>query len=154
VAGGEVSYRRANEADRGAVFDVLRTANFHRVPSPEMPELDLSNVFVAESAGSVVGLAGYRVVAEGEGKTTLMAVSPAWRHQGIGERLQELRLKAMQELGCRRVTTNADLPVTIAWYERRFGYREIGRVQKLHDFGAADVDHWTTLELELDAPPP
>src|SRR4051812_27246912 len=82
-AGGEgatlVDYRRATEADRDAILRVLESANFHHVPSPEMPELDLERFFVAEVGGTIVGVAGFKVTSDGNGKTTLMAVEPAHR---------------------------------------------------------------------------
>jgi ribosomal-protein-alanine N-acetyltransferase len=144
-------YRRARAADRDAIFRVLAFANFHNVPSPEMPKLDLADVFVAEMDGVIVGVAGYTVLGEGRGKTTLMAVDPASRRYGIGSRLQVLRMRAMRDAGCRSVTTNADLPDTIAWYKRNFGYREVGTLAKVHKFGDPQRDHWTTLECDLDA---
>ena len=145
------SYRRAHPDDRDAVFRVLAFANFHHVPSAEMPALDLADVFVAEMDGIIVGVAGYTLLGDGRGKTTLMAVDPAYRRYGIGTRLQVLRMRAMREAGCRTVTTNADLPDTISWYERNFGYRKVGTLAKVHEFGEPAVDHWTTLECDLGA---
>ena len=144
------TYRRARADEMPAVLRVLRFANFHNVPSPEMPAFDLADVFVAEAGGVVVGVAGYAVLADGRGKTTLMAVDPAYRAHGIGARLQELRMLAMRERGCRVVVTNADLPETISWYKRKFGYREVGSVPKVHEFGDPTVDRWTTLEASID----
>jgi hypothetical protein len=60
-------------------------------------------------------------------------------------------MRAMREAGCRSVTTNADLPDTIAWYKRNFGYREVGTLAKVHEFGDPQRDHWITLECDLDA---
>jgi N-acetylglutamate synthase-like GNAT family acetyltransferase len=145
----EIAYRRAVQAERDAILRVLACANFHHVPSPEMPELDLERFFVAEDGGTIVGVAGWKVTDDGQGKTTLMAVEPEYRGQDIGRRLQTLRMDAMRELGCTTVTTNADRPATIEWYKRKFGYREIGTLAKLHEFGDPDVDHWTTLRAEL-----
>jgi ribosomal-protein-alanine N-acetyltransferase len=144
-------YRRASKSDRDAVLRVLECANFHHIPSPEMPELDLARFFVAEDRGTIVGVAGFKVTDDGNGKTTLMAVEPAYRGQGLGERLQELRMEEMRGLGCTKVVTNADRPATIAWYKRKFGYREIGSVPKEHQFGDPSVDRWTTLEADLGA---
>jgi GNAT superfamily N-acetyltransferase len=148
--GPEPEYRRATEADRPGAMRVLELANFSRIPSPEMPSFDLERCFVAEVGGAIVGVAGYDVLPDGRGKTTLMAVDPPYRGTGIGHRLQELRMRALRELGCEVVVTNADLPETITWYKRTFGYREVGRVQKLHEFGSAEIDAWTTLEAPLD----
>lgn len=150
-AGARPAYRRATEADRDAVFRVLRFANFHNVPSPEMPTFDLARVFLAEVGGTVVGAAGYAILPDGRGKTTLMAVDPAYRRYGIGAALQELRMDPMRRAGCRTLVTNADLPDTIAWYKRKFGYREVATIPKLHEFGDPGVDRWTTLECDLDA---
>ena len=145
------SYRRAHPDDWDAILRVLAFANFHHVPSAEMPAFDLADVFVAELGGVIVGVAGYTLLGNGRGKTTLMAVDPAFRRYGIGSRLQVLRMRAMREAGCRSVTTNADLPDTIAWYKRNFGYREVGTLAKVHEFGDPLVDHWTTLECDLEA---
>lgn len=145
-----VAYRRARASDRAAVFRVLATANFDDVPSPEMPQLDLERFFVAESEGRIVGVAGYTILEDGRGKTTLMAVDPEHRGRGIGGNLQKLRMLEMRRKGCSSVVTNADRPETISWYRRKFGYRAVGRIEKLHEFGAPDVDHWTTLEADLD----
>lgn len=146
-----ITYRRAANGDRDAMLRVLRYANFHHVPSPEMPELDIARFFVAEDGEALVGVAGYKVTEDGRGKTTLMAVEPAYRGAGVGQRLQELRMDAMRALGCTSVVTNADRPATIEWYKRKFGYREVGTLAKLHEFGDPDVDHWTTLEAPLSA---
>jgi ribosomal-protein-alanine N-acetyltransferase len=141
--------RRAREGDREGIFRVLRFANFHHVPSAEMPVFDLARAFVADVGGRIVGVAGYTLLGGGTGKTTLMAVDPAYRRYGIGGRLQAMRMREMLEAGCRIVITNADLPDTIEWYKRKFGYREVGTVPKLHEFGDPGVDHWTTLECDL-----
>lgn len=144
-----VSYRRAKSSDKGGVLRVLEMANFHHIPSDEMPELDLDRFFIAESDGVVVGVAGYKVLGEGRGKTTLMAVDPSYRGLGIGQQLQELRMQELLRAGCRIVTTNADLPQTIDWYIRHFGYRKVGILAKLHEFGDPSIDQWTTLEADL-----
>jgi N-acetylglutamate synthase-like GNAT family acetyltransferase len=144
-----VTYRRATSADEKDVLRVLETANFHHIPSDEMPELDLDRFFVAELDGVIVGVAGYKVLGEGRGKTTLMAVDPSFRELGIGRRLQELRMKELVRAGCRTVTTNADLPQTIDWYIRNFGYKKVGTLAKLHEFGDTSIDRWTTLEADL-----
>jgi N-acetylglutamate synthase-like GNAT family acetyltransferase len=139
-------------SDRGAMLDVLETVNMHRVPSPEMDDFDVGRWYVAESEGRVVGVAGFRLEGPGDapvGKTTLLAVVPDHRERGIGWALQELRMRRMRDAGAQRVFTNADRPSTIAWYERHFGYRRVGEVPKLHEFGLPEVDRWTTLEASL-----
>lgn len=141
--------RRATPADGDAILAAMRPWNMHHVPSAEMDSLDLSCFFVAEVGGAVVGASGYRILGEGRGKTTLLAVVPEYLGSGIGAALQEARLQAMAALGVHTVTTNADRPETIRWYKSRYGYREVGQLQKIHSFGHPDIDHWTTLELDL-----
>ncbi len=146
-----VRYRRATPADYGAILRVLAFANFDQIPCAEMPSFDVERCFVAEVDGHIVGAAGYTTLGDGRGKTTLMAVDPGFRRYGIGRALQELRMRELTRLGCRSIVTNADLPETIAWYKKHYGYREVGKVAKLHPFGAPDIDEWTTLEADLAA---
>jgi ribosomal-protein-alanine N-acetyltransferase len=139
-------------ADRPGMLRVLETVNMHRVPSAEMHDFDVGHWHVAEAGGRLIGVCGYRILPtpDGcEGKTTLLAVDPGHRQRGIGRALQELRMELMRDAGATRVRTNADRPETIAWYKRHFGYREVGEVRKLHEFGLPDVDRWTTLEAAL-----
>jgi N-acetylglutamate synthase-like GNAT family acetyltransferase len=149
MPGRQPVYRRARQEDYDPILRVLEFANFHRIPSAEMPSFDIDRCFVAELDGAIVGVAGYTLLGDGRGKTTLMAVDPGCRRSGIGRKLQELRMREMSRLGCKSVVTNADLPETIAWYKNCFGYREIGTVAKLHEFGDRNVDQWTTLEADL-----
>ena len=76
----------------------------------------------------------------------------AYTGKGIGYRLQAARLEEIRRRGFSRVRTETDRPETVAWYKRRFGYREVGTNPKKHDFGLPDVDHWTVLELDLRHP--
>jgi N-acetylglutamate synthase-like GNAT family acetyltransferase len=145
-----VSFRRARVDDRDAVLHVLAFANMHYVPSAEMPELALDKFHVAVIGGRVVGCSGFTVLPDGRGKTTLMAVDPTYRGLGVGQRLQEIRMIELRSLGCKVVITNADRPETIDWYKRKFGYREIGSLKKVHEFGDPAVDHWTTLEADIE----
>lgn len=147
----EVRVEPAHEGDMPGMLAVLKTANMHHVPSPEMPELDWRTCFVARVDGRIVGMSGYKLLSETVGKTTLMAVDPAYRRYGLGLRLQGERLLAMAALGATTVITNADRPATIAWYKKHFGYRQIGSERKEHEFGDPTVDEWTTLEMDLEA---
>ncbi len=131
---------------------VLETANMHHVPSPEMHDFDVGHWFVAAMGQEIVGVSGYRLIpgrAGVTGKTSLLAVRPDLRSGGIGRALQEHRMSRMRVAGARKVVTNADRPQTIAWYRRNFGYRVVGEVRKLHEFGHQEVDRWTTLEAPL-----
>jgi 3-keto-5-aminohexanoate cleavage enzyme len=143
--------RRAYPDEGPAILEIMRPWNMHHVPSPEMESLDLDCFFVAEQNGVIIGASGYRLLGSGRGKTTLLAVLPRHLGSGAGAALQIARLQAMAAFGVHTVTTNADRPETIAWYKARFGYREVGKLPKIHDFGRSDIDHWTTLELDLAA---
>lgn len=143
--------RPARPEDRDAVLECLRPWNMHHVPSPEMERLELERFFVAELAGRIVGAAGYTFVAPGHGKTTLLGVLPEHNALGIGGALQEARVQAMADQGATKITTNADRPQVIAWYRRHWGYREVGKLPKLHSFGDNAVAEWTTLEMDVAA---
>jgi ribosomal-protein-alanine N-acetyltransferase len=100
-----------------------------------MPALDLSRFFV-RARRRIVGAP----LASHDRSRYALGVTPALG-LGIGKALQAARLEAMHALGAKTVLTNADVPDTIAWYKKHFGYREIGRLKKLHSFGLEDVDH-------------
>lgn len=141
----------ASEAHRDAIMAALETANMHHIPSREMPELDLRHAWVAVMAGEVVGFSGISMLDAHRAKTTLLVVLPRHRQYGIGRRLQEKRMLAAMELGATTLITNADRPEAITWYTKYFGYREVGRLAKEHEFGLPDVHEWTTLETDLVA---
>lgn len=146
-----VEIRKANADEREEILRVMEPANMHHVPSEEMEELDLKNFFVATVDNEVVGAAGFKILPDGNGKTTLLSVLPEYRGLHIGKRLQDTRLRAMHALGARKVTTNADRPETIAWYKRFYGYYEVGTIEKIHSFGHPEINSWTTLEMDLSA---
>ncbi len=148
---GEAVLDRARESDVPAMLELLKTANMHHIPSPEMPEFDWRYFFVARDDKRLVGLAGWKILSETEGKTTLMVVHPDMRGRGLGLRLQTARLREMARRGVRTVTTNADLPESIAWYKKHFGYVEAGHLRKVHEFGNPNIPEWTTLKLDLHA---
>lgn len=143
--------RPARPGDRAAILGCMRPWNMHHVPSPEMERIELERFFVAEVDGRIVGAGGYTFVAPGHGKTTLLGVLPEFGALGIGRALQDARVEAMAAQGATKITTNADRPATIAWYRRHWGYREVGRLPKLHSFGDDAVAEWTTLEMDVDA---
>lgn len=141
--------RKAKAGERDAILRVMKPANMHHVPSPEMEELDLDHFFVAVIDNEVVGAAGFTILPDGNGKTTLLAVLPQYRGLNIGKKLQDARLRAMHARGAHTVTTNADRPETISWYKRWYGYYEVGSIDKIHSFGDPGVSRWTTLEMNL-----
>lgn len=144
-----VSIEPASEKDIPAILEIMKTANMHYIPSPEMPEIDWKCFFVAKVNGKIVGAAGYKILSPTEAKTTLMAVHPDYQRHGIGKALQERRMQTLVEQGIRTLITNADVPETITWYKKHFGYKEIGKLKKMHEFGRPDVDEWTTLQTDL-----
>lgn len=139
------------DKDLQPILEVMRPWNMHHVPSPEMEELDLNCMFVARDGEKIVGASGYKVISQTRGKTTLMAVHPDYLGAGLGKVLQDTRLRAMSAIGVKTVTTNADLPNTIVWYKKHYGYREVGTLKKVCSFGSPEIDHWTTLEMDLEA---
>lgn len=145
-----IEIRRATEGDVPGMMALLEIANFHHIPSPEMPELDYRYYFVATDGERLVGLAGYKIVSPTEGKTQLMVVDPECRGLGLGLRLHTARVRAMAKQGVKTVITNADLPKTVGWYKKHFGYREIGTLKKVHEFGDPGIDSWTTLEMDIE----
>ena len=140
------------DQDRAAILRVLETSNMHHIPSAEMHDVDTGWWYVAEVDGEIVGVGGWELQDRGGelvGKTTLLTVKPDVRVGGIGRALQELRMGMMRDAGATRVITNADRPGVIEWYERNFGYRKVGSVPKVMEFGLPDVHEWTTLEAPL-----
>lgn len=138
--------------DEAAVLAVLETSNMHHIPSAEMHGLDAGWWYVAEVDDRIVGVAGWDFFErDGDliGKTTLMTVLPETRSLGIGRALQEFRMGMMRDAGAVAVVTNADRPETIEWYQKHFGYRTVGSVAKVQEFGLVGVDHWTTIEAPL-----
>jgi ribosomal-protein-alanine N-acetyltransferase len=142
---------KARPGDRQRIFELLEQANMHHVPSPEMPEVSWENYFVARLDGEVVGFSGYKVLSDSEAKTELMVVDAKCRGLGVGFKLQARRMEDMLSKGLRTLTTNADLPATIAFYKKYFGYIEVGKLAKEHEFGDPDIDQWTTLQTNLVA---
>jgi len=147
----KVTIERASAGDEAAILEVMRPWNMHHVPSPEMQRLIVDQFFLARVDGKLVGAAGYEILSDELGKTTLLGVLPEYNALGIGSQLHHARCEAMYRLGVKRVITNSDLPKTIAWYQKRFGYKIIGSLKKVASFGSDDIDHWTTLEMDLEA---
>jgi len=145
-----IRIEKARVNDRGAILAVLEKWNMHHIPSPEMEELDLKCCFVARYNDKVIGAGGYKMISETEGKTTVLAVYPEFQGFGIGKQLQEKRLEAMNIRGAKIVTSNVDIPLSIVWYKKYFGYKQIGTLKKICSFGSEKIDHWTTLKMDLE----
>lgn len=143
--------RPARKSDYENMLSVLETVNMHYVPSEEMHELLWNYCFVAERTadGSIVGMSGWAMTGTDSAKTTLMAVLSECRGHNLGHMLQTIRMVAAYYSGAVRMITNADRPETIQWYINKFDYQQVGTVKKIHEFGLAEVDEWTTLETNL-----
>lgn len=140
-------------AERAAMIAVLEPEGLTPIPSPEMDDFDVGHWLVAELDGRVVGVAGFEIDRNGDGtigRNLILAVLERHRGRGIGRALVEHRLGLMLAAGVETVRTNTDRPELIAWLKRDYGYRKVGEVRKLHRFGRADVDVWTTLEVPID----
>ncbi len=146
-----VTIEHLTEADKPEVMRLLKLANMHEIPSAEMPAVSWDNYIVARMNGRVVGFAGYKLLSATEAKTELMVVDPVCRGLGVGMRLQTQRMEQMLAQGVNTLTTNSDLPATIAWYKKHFGYRETGQLKKEHEFGDPHIEKWTTLKVDLKA---
>lgn len=141
---------KATEEDRADILRILEQVNMHHIPSKEMPGLTYDNYFVAKIDGKMAGFSGYKITSPTEAKTELMAVDPEFRGHGLGYKLQARRMEDMLDKGITTLTTNTDLPATIQWYKKHFGYKEVGSLKKFHEFGDPNVDEWTTLQVDLD----
>lgn len=140
---------RAVENEMDDMLGVLEHFNMHHIPSLEMDTLDINHFYIAKVDGKVVGVAGWKILEDGKGKTTLMGVIPEYSGLGIGKKLQHMRMEVLFRNGCKVVITNADRPETIVWYKKHFGYHEVGKLPKLCSFGLESVHEWTTMECDL-----
>ncbi len=141
---------KATSQDRDEIIKVLTPWNMHHIPSPEAEEIDMSCFFVAKIGKKIIGISGYKLLSKGKGKTRLLAVYPEFQGSGVGKALQDIRLEAMYKAGVKKVTTNADRPEIILWYKKHYGCYQIGTLKKFSSHGLDNVDHWTTLEMDLE----
>lgn len=142
---------KAGPDDLPPILAVMKPWNMHHYPSPEMEELDVNNFFVARIGREIVGAAGFTLLSQRLGKTTLLGVLPEYGGTGIGRDLQNARLKAMHQVGVKKVITNADRRKVISWYMRHYRYKKVGTLKKVCSFGDPGIESWTTLEMDLDA---
>jgi N-acetylglutamate synthase-like GNAT family acetyltransferase len=118
-------------------------------PNPERDRIEIANGFVAVVDGRVVGVCSYFVLDQEWVETASLAVDPSCPIKTLGEALHTARLNEIRQRGFKKVRTETDRPYVIAWYKRKFGYREVGTNPKKHPFSLPDVDVWTVLELDL-----
>jgi N-acetylglutamate synthase-like GNAT family acetyltransferase len=147
--------RKMRQEDRPAVLALLGRWNMAPVPprageEAEATGLEPERTFVAVHEGRVIGVSSYVMTGADSAQTQSLAVDPAWRGRGLGERLQRARMEALRAQGIRQLRTEADRPETIAWYVRKFGYRVEGKVPKKQQrFSLPEVAEWTVLRLDL-----
>ncbi|MCC7477483.1 GNAT family N-acetyltransferase [bacterium] len=144
----------AQDSDHAAILELMAHWNMQHVPSVEVEELYLPGFNLVRSpaaVGALIAACGHKLLAPGRGKNTLFAVHPQWRGRGLGHLLMDRALQALRAAGARTVLTNTDRPESVAWYSACYGYRVIGRLPKLMDFGVSAIPFWTTMELDLDA---
>ncbi len=145
-----LTIRRPEEADWPRMLEVLETANFHHIGGPEMPAFPLSDCFVAELDGLIIGVGGYRILDETTAKTTLLAVDSNYRGHNVGAALQRTRQDYLRDQGIKELYTNADDERVVEWYLRLFGYQRTGkRIPKVAPFGRSDKDEWINLMVKL-----
>jgi ribosomal protein S18 acetylase RimI-like enzyme len=143
------------EGDRPRTLEILAAWNMApqppsgAIPEPERKTLNIATTYVAELGGRIVGVASYILHNDREAETASLAIDPALRGSGVGEKLQHARLAEMKRRGVRLVRTEADRPWVIEWYRRKFGYTVRGTKRKLHAFSERHIDSWTVLELDL-----
>ena len=96
----------AKEEDEKEIFRILKIANMHNVPSKEMPYFDYKEYFIAVKSKKIIGVAGFKILPNGIGKTQLMVVNPKYRRLGVGSALQKKRIKEMRKAGVKKIITN------------------------------------------------
>jgi len=145
------SIEKAQEKDVPSIFRILKQVNMHHIPSKAMPRLTLENYFVAKNKDEeVIGFSGYEILSKHLANTELMAVDEKYRGKSIGYLLQVRRMEDILSKGISLLTTNTDLPESIRWYKKHFGYKEVGQIKKKSKFSDPDIDEWTTLEVNLN----
>jgi N-acetylglutamate synthase-like GNAT family acetyltransferase len=151
----EITLRKLSDDDLPRVIEILSHWNMApvaptaAVPIPETTGLEPERTTLAIAQLKIIGVASYIVLESGWAETTSLAVDPAWRGHGVGEKLQIARLKEMKAIGIQNVKTECDRPEVIDWYIKKFGYRIAGKSPKKHDFCRHDVNYWTVLNLDL-----
>lgn len=116
---GDVVLRGAASADRPAIENLLSRLE---LPVAGVAEW-IEHFWVAESAGSVVGVAGVELYGEGA-LLRSVAVDPGWRSSGLGRTLVDRALAAAKNSGARDVFL---LTTTAERYFPRLGFEGTSR---------------------------
>jgi ribosomal protein S18 acetylase RimI-like enzyme len=111
--------RKMQEADRERVIEILGFWNLAppgQEHDPESTGLDTPGAAIVAQVGTrIVGCASYILHPGLRAETGSLAVDPAFRGLGIGEKLQRTRLRELQELGILSILTETDRPEVIDW---------------------------------------
>lgn len=140
---------QANLKDRDEILKVLKFWNLHNIPSKEAEDIDFSTYFIAKINDKIVAGAGYKIISKTEAKTRLLAIYPDLQGSGIGKALQDYRLNLLYKKGIKTIYTYSDRDEIILWYKKNYGYREIGRHDKVASHGA-NISYSIILELDLE----
>ncbi len=144
--------RKMKDKDLTEAYALLEKWNM--APMPDNPNaersgIEVNHAFVAIKDNKIVGMSSYFLLSEDVAETASLAVDPEYKGLGLGFKLHEARIQEMKERGIKKVHTETDRPETIQWYKDKFGYKEVGKNPKKHNFSLLEVDEWTILELEL-----
>ena len=146
-----VQVRPATSSDRGRIWALNGIPNVGATadpsysldlatpdgPPPEFPDLaDVPDSFVSaggdffvveDEDGRLVGMGGYKLIADSEAQVLRVRVHPARRRLGIGRWLMKAIEAAAQQSGVRRMVleTAQNQPEAIAFYES-IGYEQTG----------------------------
>ncbi|MCW8945159.1 MAG: hypothetical protein OQL27_10335 [Sedimenticola sp.] len=78
----------AKPNDYAAILKVMEPWNLYNVPSAEMDELDRSCFFVDEMSNQIIGAAGYKLLSDTQGETTILRVLPGLSCKGFKKAIQ------------------------------------------------------------------
>lgn len=124
---GPCRIRRATPADLAAIHAIERQAFPDAWSASSFLPLFEDVALLAERAGSVVGYAFARAVAD-EGEIVNLAVDSRWRRQGVARELGQACLNVLSRAGVRRVflEVREGNAAARALYAN-LGFREVGR---------------------------
>ena len=86
-------------------WNMAPTAPSPEVQDPERSELNIQNAFVALQDGKVVGVCSYIIHGPQLAETASLAVSPSCRGLGVGDQLQQARMRELKSLGIKTLRT-------------------------------------------------
>lgn len=133
-----------------SIWNIAPIAPTPENPEPERTKVYVENTFLAFDGEQLVGISSYIVHSPVLAEACSVAIRPECQRKGMATQLAHARFVEMRRRGIKVVRAEADRPGTIRWMTEKLGYKIIGTNPKRHPFGAADVDRWTVMELNLD----